>query len=296
MTTTGNTAGRSTAATPATAHGPRLSFVGILRSEFIKLFTLRSTFWCIVIIVLLSVGFGLLASTIQVPHRAGIPVPPPLTSAQQQARAVTFATIGSQIGELVLAVLGALVITGEYATGMIRSTFAAVPRRLPALIGKAIVLAITAFVIGLVTIYGTAAIIFPLLPGVKVHPHWDNWTLNESLIGGAVYLMLIALIAFCVGAIIRNSAGGIAGALGLVFVLPIIVNIIGGLTQATWIGNIGSLLPTSAGGHLFSYTNSKTQVVSGVLSLDRLDGGLILLGWFVVLFIVAAVMLKRRDT
>jgi ABC-2 type transport system permease protein len=292
MTTT---APAATATTPAPPHGPRLTFGGIIRSEFIKLFTLRSTFWCIVIVVILSVGFGLLASTIQAPHRPGTPVPPALTLAQQQARAVTYATIGSQIGELVLAVLGALVITGEYGTGMIRSTFAAVPKRTPALVGKALVLAITAFVVGLVTIYGTAAIIFPLLPGIKIHPNWNDWHLNESLIGGAIYLTFIALIAFSVGAIIRNSAGGIAGALGIVFVLPIIVNIIGSLTQATWVQNIGTILPTSAGGNLFSYTQSKTQVVSDVLSLNRLDGGLILLGWFLVLFVVAAVLLKRRD-
>ena len=292
MTTT---APAATTSHSAPTHQPRLTFVGIMRSEFIKLFTLRSTFWCIVILIILSVGFGLLVSTIQPPVRAGVPVAPALTAAQQQARAVTDATIGSQIGELVLAVLGALVITGEYGTGMIRSTFAAVPKRLPVFIGKALVLAITSFVVGIVTIYGTAAIIFPLLPGVKVHPNWGDWHLNESLIGGAVYLALIALLAFSVGAIIRNSAGGIAGALGLVFVLPIIVSIVGGLTQAKWVSNIGTILPTASGGNLFSYTQTKTQVVDGVLSLNRLDGALILLGWFVVLFIVAAVLLKRRD-
>jgi ABC-2 type transport system permease protein len=276
-------------------HATRLTFGGIVKSEFIKLFTLRSTFWCIVILVILSVGFGLLVSTIQPPHRAGIPVQHALDAAQQQARAVSDATIGSQIGELVFAVLGALVITGEYGTGMIRSTFAAVPKRTPALIGKAFVLAITTFVAGLVTVYGTAAIIFPLLPGIKVHPHWNDWHLNESLIGAAVYLALIALLAFSVGAIIRSSAGGIAGALGLVFVLPLILQIVGAVTQATWVQNIGTILPTSAGGNLSSYTQTKTQVVSGVLSLDRLDGALILVGWFVVLFVVAAVLLKRRD-
>jgi ABC-2 type transport system permease protein len=292
MTTT---APATASTTSAPAHSPRLSFAGILRSEFIKLFTVRSTFWCIVIIVVLSVGFGLLVATIQPPVRAGVPAAPALTAAQQQATAVRDATIGSQIGELVLAVLGALVITGEYGTGMIRSTFAAVPKRLPALIGKALVLAITSFVVGLITIYGTAAIIFPLLPGLKIHPDWGNWHLNESLIGGAVYLALIALIAFCVGALIRSSAGGIAGALGVVFVLPLIVNIVGGVTQAAWVQNIGAILPTSAGGNLFSYTQTKTQVVNDLLSLNRLDGGLILVGWFLVLFVLAAILLKRRD-
>jgi ABC-2 type transport system permease protein len=274
----------------------RLTFGGILKSEFIKLFTLRSTFWCIVIVVVLSVGFGLIAATVQAPARAGIPAAPALTVAAQQATAVSYATIGSQIGELVLAVLGALVITGEYGTGMIRSTFAAVPKRIPALIAKAIVLAITSFVVGIVAIFGTAATIFPLLPGAKkIHPDWTDWHVIEALIGGALYLVLIALIAFCIGAIIRNSAGGIAAALGLVLVLPTLVDVIGGLTGATWIQNIGKILPSAAGGNLSKYTGSKTQVVSGLISLDRLDSGLIVLAWFVVLFVVAAVLLKRRD-
>jgi ABC-2 type transport system permease protein len=291
------TISNATATTAAPIAGKsRLTFGGVIKSEFIKLFTLRSTFWCIVIVVVLSVGFGLIAATLQAPARAGAPAAVPLTTAAQQAAAVSYATIGSRIGELVLAVLGALVITGEYGTGMIRSTFAAVPKRTPALIAKAIVLAVTSFVVGLVAIFGTAAIIFPLLPGSKkIHPDWTDWHVVESLFGAALYLAIIALIAFSVGAIIRNSAGGIAAALGLVLVLPGLVELIGGLTQLTWIQNIGKVLPSAVGGNLSNYTGTKTQVVSGLISLDRLDSGLILVGWFVVLFVVAAVLLKRRD-
>ena len=274
----------------------RLTFGGVLKSEFIKLFTLRSTFWCILIVVVLSVGIGLIIATVQAPPRAGVPVAGPLTVAAQQAQAVSDATVGSRIGELVLAVLGALVITGEYGTGMIRSTFAAVPKRTPALIAKAIALAVTAFVVGLVSIFGTAVIIFPLLPGAKkIHPDWTDVHVIESLLGGAVYLTLVALIAFCIGAIIRNSAGGIAASLGLILVLPGLIGLIGGLTQLTWIENIPTVLPSAVGANLFEYTGHSTQVVSGLLSLDRLDSGLVLLAWFVVLFVVAAVLLKRRD-
>jgi ABC-2 type transport system permease protein len=242
------------------------------------------------------VGIGLIIATVNPPARAGVPAVGPLTVAAQQASAVSYATAGSQIGELVLAVLGALVITGEYGTGMIRSTLAAVPKRLPALIAKAIILAITAFVVGVVSIFGTAAIIFPLLPGTKkIHPDWTDWHVPESLFGGALYLVLVALIAFCIGAIIRNSAGGIAAALGLILVLPGLVGLIGGLTQITWIENIANFLPSAVGANLSHYAGTKTQVVSGIISLDRLDSGLILVGWFVVLFVVAAVLLKRRD-
>jgi ABC-2 type transport system permease protein len=286
----------TTATATPTPRTSRLTFGGVLKSEFIKLFTVRSTFWCILIVVVLSVGFGLIAAVVQAPARAGVPAAAALTVAQQQAQAVRFATVGSQVGELVLAVLGALVITGEYGTGMIRSTLTAVPKRLPALVSKAIVLGITSFVLGIVAIFGTAAIIFPLLPGAKkIHPDWTDWHVIVALVGGAIYLLLIALIAFSIGAIIRNSAGGIAAALGLVFVLPILLDVIGGLTGATWIENIGKILPSAAGGNLSAYSDTKTQVVSGLLSLDRLDSGLIVVAWFVVLFVLAAVLLKRRD-
>lgn len=284
-----------TTPTSAIARGPRLSFFGILRSEVIKLLTLRSTFWCCLIVVVLSVGIGLLVSTVHPPHIAGQPVAPPLTHDQQQATAVADATVGTAIGQLVLAVLGVLVISGEYATGMIRSTLTAVPGRLSALVAKAIVLAVTSLVVGLVTIYLTAAIIFPLLPGIKVHPDWGSWKLNESLLGGAVYLVLISLIAFSIGAIIRNSAGGIATALGIVLVLPSVLRIVVLTTQATWAQNIANILPTAAGGQLYTYVVGAAKTTSGVISLDRTTGGLVLLAWFVVLFVVAAVLLKRRD-
>jgi ABC-2 type transport system permease protein len=284
-----------TATVATTDRGPRLSFVGILRSEAIKLLTLRSTFWCCLIVLLLSIGFGLLLSSVHPPHIAGQPVLPPPTHAQQQATAVRDATVGTGIGQLVLAVLGVLVISGEYGTGMIRSTFAAVPKRLPALFAKAIVLAVTSFIVGMVTIYVTAAIIFPLLPGLKVHPDWGDWKLNEALIGGAVYLAIISLIAFSIGAMVRNSAGGIATALGLILVLPTVLEIVAATTQATWAMNIADVLPTAAGGHLYTYVVGAVTTTSGVISLDRTTGGLILLAWFVVLFIAAAILLKRRD-
>ena len=290
------TATTGTTLAPAThARAVKLRFSGILKSEFIKLFTLRSTFWCIVIVIILSIGVGLLLATVNPPARAGVPTVS-LDHLAQQGEAVTYATVGTGFGELVLAVLGVLVIAGEYGTGMIRSTFAAVPTRLPALFAKAIVLAITTFVVGLVTIYATALIIFPILPGTKhVHPDWGNWKVEEALIGGAVYLAIIALIAFCFGAIIRNTAGGIAAALGVILVLPTILNIISATTQATWAENLVVFTPTSAGSHLFAFVVTAPATVSGVASLDRTTGGLVLLAWFVVLFVVSAVLLKRRD-
>jgi ABC-2 type transport system permease protein len=267
----------------------------VLKSEFIKLWTLRSTFWCCVIVIVLSVGIGLLLATVQAPARAGVPVNPSPTTAAQQATAVRDATVGTGIGQLVLSVLGVLVISGEYSTGMIRSTFAAEPKRLPTLFAKAIVLGITTFVVGLVTVFGTAAIIFPLLPGIHVHPNWGDSKLELALFGAAGYLAVISLIAFSIGALIRTTAGGIAAAIGLILVAPTILDIVAATTGATWAQNLVAFAPTNAGGKLYAYVSSAPSTTSGVVSLDAHTGGLVLLAWFVVLFVAAAVLLKRRD-
>jgi len=285
-------------ATPETAptRKSRLTFGGVLTAEFIKLWTLRSTLWCCVILVVLSVGFGLLLSSFQRPQTPGAPAAAALTLGAQQAVALSDATIGVGIGQLVLSVLGVLVISGEYTTGMIRSTFAAEPKRLPTLFAKAAALAVTTFLVSLITVFGTAAVIFPILPGIHVHPNWGDSNLLIGLLGGAAYLALISLLAFTIGAIIRSTAGGIAAAIGLVLVVPTVLEIVSGTTGLIWIDNVVNFLPTQAGRLLYGYGSPTAGVTkTGVVILDSTSGGLVLVGWFVVLFVVAAVLLKRRD-
>jgi ABC-2 type transport system permease protein len=115
------------------ATGSGLTFGGVLRSEWIKLRTLRSTFWCYVLIVLLTIGLALLIAAAQrtapgtAPGSGAATPTVTLSAAAQQAAWIRDATLGINFSQLVVAVLGALVITGEYSTGMIRSSFAAAP-------------------------------------------------------------------------------------------------------------------------------------------------------------------------
>ncbi|MDQ1561729.1 MAG: type transport system permease protein, partial [Actinomycetota bacterium] len=266
-----------------------LSFGGILVSELIKLWTLRSTVWCCAIVLALAFGIGLLAAGFAGSQPGTIP------GAAQQSQAVTVATIGVIFGQLVLSVLGVLVISGEYGTGMIRSTLAAVPKRIPALLGKAIVLAVTSLALGLVTIYGTALLQLPFLSNAGIHTNFADPKLNLALLGGVAYLALIALMSFGIGAIIRNSAGGIATALGLLLVLPTVLQIFAAVTQATWVQNVAEFLPTNAGGHLFTYASTASTSATGVISLNATEGGLVLVAWAVVAIAVAALLLRRRD-
>ena len=171
----------------------------------------------------------------------------------QQSTWVTVSTLGIGFAQLVSAVLGALVITGEYGTGMIRSTFAAVPKRLPAIVAKALVFGVTTFVIALLGLVITALVTAPLLPAKGITPDFGDGSVWLALVGGAGYVALIGLLAFGIGLIIRSSAGGIAAALGLVLVVPTILQVLAAVTRADWPANIAAFLPASAGGKLYAY-------------------------------------------
>ncbi|GAA4265622.1 ABC transporter permease subunit [Frondihabitans peucedani] len=293
----------TTATAPArpSSHGhanlSRLSFGGILRSEWVKLRSLRSTFWCYLLILLLNVGFAALISAQNLSQGAGGQGPARAASGEQgMAAAVTAVTLGINFTGLIAAVLGALMITGEYGTGMIKSTFTADPKRLGALFGKAIVFGVVTFVVGLVSLILAAVVSAPLLSNSSdITLDWGNGTFWLSLVGGAGFLALAGLIAYGFGAIIRSSAGGIAAAIGLLFVAPIVLQVVQGLTQAKWAQNINAFLPSNAGGLMFGYGSGTASVKDGIVTLDQTQGLLVMIAWVVVSLVVATVLVKRRD-
>ncbi len=269
----------------------RLTFGGVLHSEWIKLHSLRSTLWCYIVIVVITIGLGFLLAAAYRTDGTGAALP----DTAQQGVWLQVATLGIGFSQLVAAVLGALVITGEYGTGMIRSTLTAVPGRISALVAKVLVFGVTTFVVGLVSIFATALLTAPLLPSKGIHPDFGDGHFWLALVGGAGYLALIGMLALAIGALIRNSAGGIAASVGLVLVLPTILQILVAVTRADWAKNIGVFLPGSAGGRMYAYTPGEAAAASGTIVLDPWQGLLVLLAWFVVLFAAAAILLKRRD-
>lgn len=288
-TSTASPSQRTTARSGSVHPGSRLTFSGALRSEWIKLRTVRSTVWCYAIIVVLTLAFGiLLANTFSAPLAGA------LGPDDQQVLALQVSTLSIGFSQLVASVLGVLVISGEYGTGMIRSTLTAVPQRTPALIAKAIVFGLVTFVVGLVGIALTALVTSPMLPGVGITPDFADPQFLLAIGGGALYLALIGVMSLALGAIIRNSAGGIAASLGLLLVLPTVLQIFAAMTNATWATNLGAFLPSSAGDKLYSYA-AEGGVTDGFVSLSSLQGGLVLTAWAVVLMVVAAVLMKRRD-
>lgn len=279
---------------PNDQHATSLTFPRVVRAEFIKLRTLRSTVWCFALIVLLALGSGLLlAVTFDRPEVGSFDVD------TQKNFIVLVGTIGVNLTQLVAAVLGVLIISGEYTTGMIRSTFAAVPTRLPALFAKALVLAVSMFVVGLGSIIATVLVTMPILLSKGIDVNLLDGDVMLALLGGAGYLTLIAVLAFTFGAILRNSAGGISSVLGLLLVVPTMLTILLRITGAAWVQNVMALLPSEAGSNMFAIdmasSTADTLPPAGWITLDSTQGFLVLLAWVAVLLVTAAVLVKRRD-
>jgi hypothetical protein len=183
-------------------------------------------------------------------------------------------------------VLGVLVITGEYSTGMIRSSFMAVPKRLPVLWAKGAVYAAVAFVLMLpavvIAFFASQAVLsrHDILQISFSHPG-----VARAVIGGAAYLTLIGVFALGLGAIIRNTAGGTAAFAGIMFVIPPLMNVL----PTSWNDAITPYLPSNAGRAIISITHDAH-------ALAPWTGFALFCGYAAITLAVAAVLLVRRDT
>ncbi|PFG30541.1 ABC transporter permease subunit [Paramicrobacterium agarici] len=286
----------ATAPAPRALDSIRLSFPGLVRSEWIKLRSLRSTVWCYVLIILGTAGFGvLMALSANIENDA-------LPQTAQNNMVAQYLTIGGNFTGLIAAVLGVLIISGEYTTGMIRTTYTAAPKRLSAYTAKGLVLTVVTFVVGLISIAAALAVSLPIFAANKIVPELGNPDVLIPLVGSAAYLALIALLSFSLGAILRNSAGGIAAAVGLLFVLPVGINIVYSFTGAAWAANIATILPGSVGAALYQYTGEGAGPApapgfdgDGLLVLDQTWSIVIFAAWIVVGLIAGAILTKRRD-
>lgn len=224
---------------PRADHRVRLGLGGVLRAESIKLLSLRSTWWTLASTVVVMALFALAqAASLQMlaeqSELAGAPGP-----AMQGAEVVSG---GYQFGMLAVAVLGILAITGEYSTGMIRSTLTAVPSRIPVLAAKAVVLSVLTVVVGTVGLVVSYAVTLPMLTRHDLVPALDapdTW----QVFGGMIYfLVTVALFSLGAGTIIQHSSGAITTVLGFLLLLPMILPYI----TLDWVQELMTCLPVSA--------------------------------------------------
>ncbi len=249
----------------------------VIASEWVKLRSLRSTVWTLLVAVLLLVGLGLIicAATNANWDR---------NSAAERAtfQPITASLAGTFLAQLAVGVLGALVVTGEYSTGMIRSSLAAVPRRLPVLWGKLIV-----FVVTVLVLTGIASLAAFLGGQALLHSHGTDLSAVHAVravIGVPLYLAAIGALAIGLGFLLRSTAAAIAVLFGLLLVVPIVLNFL----PSSWQRHIQPYLPGEAGSRLFQLNPDPSP-------LSAWQGYGVLLLWAAVVIAGAAVVLRRRD-
>jgi len=260
----------------------RLTFPRIVKSEWIKFRTLRSTVWTLAITLLVMVGIATAFSALLASQGTETGAPSSLS----------VFSIAANMASLAVVVLGVLVITGEYSTGMIRSTLAAVPRRLPALWAKGVVLAVSIFVVSTVAV-GISLGVMRLFLGAKgLAPDVSDGETMRILWGTSLYLTAIALLAFAIGALLRHSAGALATVLGLLLVIE-------SLFQIPWkpLQLISPFLPGTAGSKILMPQEQITAMSQGAVGavLGPWQGYAVLLAWVVILLSAASVLLRRRN-
>ncbi|KRA23244.1 hypothetical protein ASD65_01535 [Microbacterium sp. Root61] len=280
------TAGSTAARTHTVDASPyRLSFAHLVRGEWIKLVTLRSTWWSFGMVALISIGLSLLMATSM---SAFLGDSGPLSVAEINAQAVMVVLFSTVLTQLLAVVIGAISVTGEYSTGMIRSTLTAAPQRIPSLLAKALVVGVSLFVSTFVVFVIAALVTGPILPTGAM----DLSDLNSSLmplLGASFYLAIIAILGVGIGFIIRNGPGALAAGIGLVFVAPLIVGFFPRIPDLEWLHTLASYLPSNAGQSLFMGSPMSGDV------LETVPAVLTLIAWAVVALVGGSTVLKTRD-
>lgn len=266
----------------------RLSFGRLVRSEWIKLRSIRSTLWCYAILVVVTIAMAVLVGSALDPNG-------PLSQDAANDTLVTINTASISLTALVVAVLGVLIITGEYGTGQIRSTFTADPGRTGVVLAKATVLAVSTFVVTTVALWIGIAASAALQAGKGVHADLADPAVFMPLLGASVYVTLLALLAFGFGLLVRSSAGGIAITLGLLLVLPGVLSLAASVINAQWLMDIVTFLPAQAGRQLYTYSSGADLPQQPGVVLDGWGGFAVLLAEVVVVGTIALTVARRRD-
>jgi hypothetical protein len=269
-----------TARLPRLEHTGRVAFHRVLLSEWTKLRSVRSTKWSLVVGFLLTIAFPIAFAFVTSSHWGSM-------SPHERAdrHPLDIALAGVNIAQLAIAVLGVLLVTAEYSTGSIRSTFTAVPKRLPVLWAKVLDYAVVSFVLMVPAVVASFFASQAILARHDIlQIPFSQAGVARSVLGGAVYVTLVGILALALGAIVRNTAGGIATFAGIFFVIPPLMNIL----PTSWNNAISQYLPSEAGRQLFSLQHAAH-------TLTPLAGGLLLGAYCAAALVIAAVLLVRRD-
>ena len=258
----------------------RAGFADALRSEFTKIRSTRSTYWTLFALIVVCIGIDALACAGTATHPQGIS--PAGFDGTQQSLA------GLYVGQLVIAALGALTITSEYSTGMIRTSLAVQPRRGVVFAAKGVVFAVVTLIVGLITSFGSFFVGQAILSSGHAHLSATLGQPNvlRAVIGGALFLTACGMLAYGLGAVLRHTAAAISAAIGLLFVLTVLVQFL----PQSWQDNVDKWMPALAGGQIWT-----TKVIPGAHQFPAWGGFAVLAGWAAVAIIAGLVLFRTRD-
>lgn len=251
----------------------------VIVSEWTKLRSLRSTIFSLLAAVVFIIGLAILVPSVTVAHW------PPHDAREAAGFDPTSRSLaGIFLAQLAVGVLGVLLITGEYATGMIRATLAAVPARLPVLWAKAVVFAAVTLAVTVPSVVVAFLIGQSILKGKDLQTALGDPGVLRAVIGSALYLAVVGLLGLGLGALLRNTAGAISALFGVLFVLPIIVRFL----PSSWSDPIDKYLPGTVG-------EAVTHVHPDPTALAPWTGFALFCGYAAIVLLAAAVRLRRRD-
>jgi ABC-2 type transport system permease protein len=263
---------------------PRYRAAGVMRSEWTKLRSVRSTTWTLLATVVITIGIGIIATATEATRWAHS-----FPASRLSFDPTNLSLTGLLFGQLAIGILGVLVISAEYGTGTIRSSLAAVPNRRMLLAAKAAVFALVVLIVGEVVCFGTFFIGQMLIGGAAPHATIGQPGVLRAVVGGGLYLALLGLLALGLGSIIRHSAGAIAAFVGVLLIIPLILPALPtSLNHA-----IGKFEPVTIGNAM---TSVNTHVGNGATPAFNAWAGLALMAGYAALTLaIGGWRMVRRD-
>lgn len=257
-------------------------FIDVMHSEWTKIRTVRSTFWTLLAAATAMIAISVIASEVIVSQWDSLK-----PTDRAAFNAIEFGVTGTFFAQLAIGVLGVLVITTEYGTGMIRATFAAVPQRRMVLGAKALVLFLVSLVVGVLSSITSFFVVQAIL-GTYSKQHLSASITDpgalRTVVGAGVFLAVMGLLGFALGAVIRRSAGAITALFGLIFFLPGLMQ----LLPASITNAVTKYLPSNAGSAIYRQVHQPDVLSPGA-------GLLVLIAYALAALGIAGVIVHRRD-
>lgn len=256
-----------------------VSFATIVRSEWLKFRSVRSSVTGVVVTLVLTIGLAALITTVVRAH----------WSSMTLANKVTFDPVTSSLVGIILAqfavgVIGALFVTSEYSSGSMRTTLTAVPKRIELTLGKLFVLVVTMLVVGEVACFASFLLGQSIYSGVVPTASLSNGPTLHAVIMAGVYLTLLAATAFGLGLIIRHSAAAISVFVGILLILPLIF----AFFPQSWRNAGQKYLPSELG-------SAMTSPTATAHDFGAWTSLILMVVYVVVLLVIGTTLFARRD-